>query len=286
MAFDLDHTTLLADLSLAADDIDARRMWLGGSEIGILVENDKAKINALARIKRGLQAPEDLSSVLPVMLGAYTEPLNAAWFCRALQREITNRQRRVFLPPPHDFVRCTLDGMTTDDAGAPALWEAKHVNAFSRISEVEAKYQPQVQVGMYGAGVQRGALSIFKGTFDHHVSWVAFNQEYCNAVLDRCLWFWTAVMNGRDPEPMPALPEPPTAIGRLRSVSMEGNNAWAVAAADFLNNREAAKAFNAAKDTLKDMLEPDVGDAYGHGVVVVRNKKGRTVKPIDGEDGE
>ncbi len=55
---------------------------------------------------------------------------------------------------------------------------------------------------------------------------------------------------------------------------MSLSNSWASAAGDWLQNKEAAATFNRATTLLKDLTEPDVGRAHGHGVEVNRAKNG------------
>jgi len=59
---------------------------------------------------------------------------------------------------------------------------------------------------------------------------------------------------------------------------MEGNNAWSAHAADWLANQAAAKKFDAAAKGIKELIEPDVGFAYGHGIEVKRSGRGLSIK--------
>ena len=43
---------------------------------------------------------------------------------------------------------------------------------------------------------------------------------------------------------------------------------------DWLNNRNAAKTHSAACATLKELVEPDVARAFGHGIEAKRSKVG------------
>ena len=60
----------------------------------------------------------------------------------------------------------------------------------------------------------------------------------------------------------------------MREVCLEGNNAWAAHAADWLIHRDAARKHQAATASLKDLVEPDVARAFGHGIEVKRSKAG------------
>jgi hypothetical protein len=60
----------------------------------------------------------------------------------------------------------------------------------------------------------------------------------------------------------------------VREVCLEGNNAWASSAADWLQHRLAAKKHAEATAGLKELVEDDVARAFGHGVEVKRSKAG------------
>jgi len=68
-------------------------------------------------------------------------------------------------------------------------------------------------------------------------------------------------------------PAPPKPVG-VREVCLEGSNAWAAAAADWLTHREAAKIHANACTSLKELVEPDVARAFGHGIEAKRSKAG------------
>jgi hypothetical protein len=70
-------------------------------------------------------------------------------------------------------------------------------------------------------------------------------------------------------EPLP----PPRPVG-IRELCLEGNNAWAAAAHDWLEHRDAAKAHAAATTLLKGLVDADVARAFGHGIEARRNKAG------------
>ena len=55
---------------------------------------------------------------------------------------------------------------------------------------------------------------------------------------------------------------------------MSESNLWASAALDWLANKDAAKTFEKAAKSLKALIEPDVGKATGHGIVIKRSKAG------------
>jgi predicted phage-related endonuclease len=262
--------TMIADLTtlgLSADAVSRRVLSIGGSDANTLMSGDDAAVLALWECKTGRRASDDLSDVLPVVMGSFTEPLNAAWFQKQTGLEIAERD--LPLAHPEDSWRtATLDGRLKDGA----IWEAKHVNAFGKPEETLARYQPQLHHNMSVAGAVKAHLSIFRGNAD----WVWFEVEYdpsYGEAVRKAEWaFWMAVQADEPPVPYPA--PPPPKVDAIREVDFTGNNAWAALAADWLSTREAAAKCDAAKDALKKLIEPDVKRAFGHGVEFSRDKRG------------
>ena len=91
-------------------------------------------------------------------------------------------------------------------------------------------------------------------------------------VLERGAQRRAAGGRGRAPCPAPVA---------TRELSFEGNNAWASAAADWLETNQAAKTHASACKTLKELLEEDVSRAFGHGIEAKRSKAGAiTIKEL------
>jgi predicted phage-related endonuclease len=145
---------------------------------------DPAAILHLWQEKRGEAEGEDLSRVLPVQMGVWTEPLNIHWFEMMSARRVTNRGSAL-AHPSYPFMTCTLDGQTTTAAGVYAVFEAKHVNAFAKIDEVVQKYMPQLHHNMAVTGLSHAILSVFVGTFTHEIVEVACDDWYLAQLIDR-----------------------------------------------------------------------------------------------------
>ena len=84
--------------------------------------------------------------------------------------------------------------------------------------------------------------------------------------------FWDCVLSGKEPVAVEP-PPPPRPIG-TREVCLEGNNAWASAAFDWLKHREAAKIHASACTSIKGLVEENVSRAFGHGIEAKRSKSG------------
>jgi len=60
----------------------------------------------------------------------------------------------------------------------------------------------------------------------------------------------------------------------VREVCLEGSNAWAAAAADWVAYREPARLHGVAVAELKELVEADVKRAFGHELEARRSKSG------------
>lgn len=262
----------LATLGLSADAVARRVMSIGGSDANIIMAGDDAALLSLWEQKTGRRQPDDLSDVLPVVMGSFTEPLNAAWFEKQTGLRIIARGDA--LAHPEDAWRtATLDGGIEADADIyDAIWEAKHVGAFWKDDQILAKYQPQLHHNMAVAGVQKAHLSVFKGNADWLHFEVSYDPDYGAAVRKAEWQFWMAVQADEPPVAYPAPPPPPA--DAMREVDFTGSNEWAALAADWLANQPAAKAFEKCAKELKALVEPDVKLATGHGIKISRSKSG------------
>jgi hypothetical protein len=258
----------LEQLGLGERERAERRSGIGGSDANTILSGDRDRMLALWQAKRGDIAEADLSASLAVMLGCWTEPFNRMWYERLAGQKVD----RLGIPltcPANPWRRCTLDGYIVE---TDTIWEAKHTSAFAKAEEVLERYMPQLQHNMAVARVERAILSVIFGNHKYEMFEVASDWIYQIELLQAEADFWDCVQSGR--EPVPAVPPaPPRPIG-VREVSLEGNNSWAAAAADWLDHREAAKTHAAACTTLKELVEPDVARAFGHGIEARRSKAG------------
>ena len=256
----------LALLGLTREQREQRRLFIGGSDAARIVSGDW---HSLWLEKTNQRDGEDLSQNFAVQLGNATENLNLAWYELKTGRVLS----RLGEQPRHsmfDFLGCTLDGF---DAALPAVVQAKHVNAYSKMEEVIQRYTPQVTHEMLVCGVSLAMLSVIVGTNEPVVTEIVLDEFYGSQYIDQCRRFWGHVMDGTEPEQGKPLP-PPAPVEAFRTVDMSGNNEWASLAADWVENQKAAKRFEIAAKGLKGMVEPDVGLAFGHGVQINRDKRG------------
>ena len=257
-------------VELGADDqtLARRHQVIGGSDANTILSGSPERIHRLWLEKRGEAQPEDLSGKLPVMLGCWTEAFNRQWYERATGRVISRVGEWVRCST-HEWRACTLDGFLVDTG---TVWEAKHSSSFAKGDELLERYMPQLQHNMAVTGAATALLSVIFGNGKWECFEVAADWLYQQDLLEAEIRFWSCVVSGKPPVPA-AVPPPPKAIG-VREICLEGNNLWASSAAEWLMHGEAAKRHAAAVATLKDMIEPDVARAFGHGIEAKRSKAG------------
>ena len=258
----------LSGIGLTVAEIKARKLGIGGSDANIILSGDDERIAALWAVKRGQAAPADLSSNLAVMMGCWTEAFNRQWYEAQTGYLVTSPGKAV-ISSEHDWRRCTIDGYVPV---LESIWEAKHTNAFVSADDVIARYMPQLQHNMAVTRSTRANLSVIFGNAKWEAFEIAADWMYQEDLLIAEARFWDCVRSGERPVPAP-VPTPPKPIG-VREICLEGNNAWAAAAADWLAYREAARLHGVAATALKELVEPDVKRAFGHGIEAKRSKSG------------
>ena len=258
----------LDGLQLSAERVDARNRGIGGSDANIILSGDAERLMRLWQEKRGDAEPEDLSGRLAVVLGSWTEEFNRQWYTKLSGNPVLDAGAQLTCSE-FRWRKCTLDGVV---AGSGAIFEAKHTNSFVKPEEVLERYMPQLHHNMAVAKADRAVLSVIFGNARYEMFEVAADWLYQFDLLEAEKAFWSAVLSGDPPVVVDAPPAPrPVAT---RELSFESNNAWASAAAHWLETNEAAKTHASACKTIKELVEDDVRRAFGHGIEARRNKAG------------
>ena len=258
----------LGNFQLSAERVDARNRGIGGSDANIILAGDSERVLRLWQEKRGEAEPEDLSGRLAVVLGCWTEEFNRQWYEKLSGNPVIDAGTQLTCST-YRWRKCTLDGVV---AGSGAIFEAKHTNSFVKPEEALERYMPQLQHNMAVAKSDRAVLSVIFGNAKYEMFEVAADWLYQLDLLEAEKAFWNAVLSGEPPVIMDAPPAPrPVA---MRELSFEGNNAWASAAADWLETNQAAKTHATASKTIKELVEDDVKRAFGHGIEARRNMAG------------
>lgn len=251
-----------------------RRQGIGGSDANILVNGTAAEIAALWEIKRGMREPDDLDGHLPVAMGSWTEELNRSWFTRQTGRAVAIVGGIV--NPARRYLRANLDGMTTTEAGMPAVFEAKHVNAWADVAAERQRYMPQLHHCMAVAGVNHAVLSVFRGTTEWHALEVEVDPWFLASLMDREEAFWRCVETGECPVDLPVArpPVPQEEWRTIDATTAPFANEWVSLAHDWLTLKSAAGMWKDAGARLKELVPEDGGEVIGYGIKATRAKNG------------
>jgi len=255
-------------MSLTEAQIAFRKHGIGGSTANVIMSGDDEKILRLWREYRGEIEPEDLSDVLQVVIGSATEPVNIAFFERRTGRKITHMGAEK-LSLHYPWMMCTLDGLTDNNE---TVYEAKTVSPFAKPEEIKARYLPQLTHNMIVCELDRAVLSVIYGNGHKFEQYdVTLDEEYAECLIRAEELFWNAVQTGQSPV---FVQPPPPPVEAIRIEDMTGRNEWSSAAGEWLENLAASKKFTKAADTIKGLIEPDVSEAFGHGITAKRSKNG------------
>ena len=260
-------------MTLTAAQLASREGKLTASRVGVLMNGDDQAVCDLWRECAGdtTWEPDDLSDVWPVQLGTVTEALNLRWYAFKTGREPT-RQGEVVVSPERPWAAATLDGWDADYPDGAAAIECKHCGGYEPLDRVVARYMPQLHWQMYCTGAQHAVLSVIEGAKEPVLEEIPLDADYLAELLRRADEFWRCVETLTPPvAPPPVAPPRPAA---MREVDMGRSNEWGHFAADWLGNRDAAKAFDTATRELKALTPDDASRAYGHGIVAKRSRNG------------
>ena len=253
-------------MALTQEQKAFRAKLLGGSDANIIMSGDEEKILKLWNVKTGQQEDEDLSDVLQVQMGVHTESFNIEWFTKKTGRKVTdNGVQRVADGRP--FMGCTLDGLTDDGL---TVFEAKHVSAFSNEDEILDRYYPQLTHNMLVCGVEKAVLSVFFGNHKWEKFDVSLDALYADILVGAETKFWDCVQSKIPPVAVKVS----APIDAVRRVDMTGNNSWANFSVQLKQNSAGKKLYDEAVASLKSLIEPDVAEAFGHGIKIKRDKRG------------
>ncbi len=258
----------LEQLRMGVAEQSARSTGVGGSDANVILSGDREKILTLWKEKRNEAEAPDLSVNLAVALGSWTEAFNRQWYEKITGQTVHSVGISISCST-YSWRRCTLDGWVTVTG---AVWEAKHTNAFAKPDEVLERYMPQLQHNMAVSKAESAVLSVIFGNHKFEIFEVAADWLYQLDLLQAEEDFWNCVLSGREPVPA-SVPPAPRPVG-TREVCLQGNNAWASAAVDWLQNREAARIHSAACGLIKNLVKDDVTRAFGHGIEAKRSRSG------------
>jgi predicted phage-related endonuclease len=242
---------------------ERRCLGIGGSDATRIMAGDWL---ALWEEKTGRRGPPDLSDVLAVQLGAYTESFNLFWFQRKTQVAVSTVDCEGLRHKQYGFMQANLDAW----AGANGLVECKHTNGFAKAEEIVSRSYWQCLHYLAVTGSEQAYLSVIFGNSKWDYFEIARSTEDIALLIQRENTFWEHVTTDTPPPTTSPAVKVPVQLDNLREVDMTGNNEWAVCAADWLTNKAAAKKFEIAAKGLKELTAGDAKFAFGHGVKVTR----------------
>jgi predicted phage-related endonuclease len=269
-------------MSLTPEQIIRRKKGIGGSDAARIWRGDWTELWAE---KTSRAKPKDLSAVLAVQMGSFTEAFNATWYELQTDEKIDrSRIEETFVHPAYDWMLCHPDGLIVRPSGPPVLWEAKHTGVWDQPEAVLETYFCQVQHNMMVVGADEAVLSVFYGNAMWRKWTIAGDAGFQGALMAREEAFWDHVLNDTNPGGSPALPIPTVRPAELATIDMSGSNAWAVHAADWLGSHVAAKLNADAAKALKELVEAEHGFVHGHGLVAERTGRGLSLRAVTAKD--
>jgi hypothetical protein len=149
--------------------------------------------------------------------------------------------------------------------------DCKAIGTWRKLDDACLFYLPQLVVQRGCVGARRAALLIVHGGAEPQEYPAEILDEYAALVWERVDQFWQCVLDLTPPVEMPEITAPVPAV---REYIMTGQNEWASFAADWIENRSAAKIFTEASAGLKEMVPADAARCIGHGIKITRNKAG------------
>jgi len=145
---------------------DNRLTGIGGSDAKKIMIGDWHDL-WLEKTKR--KEGDDLSNILPVQMGSFTEAFNLYWFEKQTGWIVStdNREQR---HADCGFMRCEIDGWTD---GTPI--ECKHVNQNTSDERLIENYYPQIQ---------------------HQIAITGASMVYLSALFGNARWAYSRLSSG------------------------------------------------------------------------------------------
>ena len=169
-----------------------RKQGIGGSDATRLYNGDWYD---LYLEKIGEKESDDLSRVLPVQMGVYTEDFNIRWFEQETGIKVVGEQ--VFITSKeYPFLYCNIDGVLQEKK---ALLECKHTNAFTNEVKTAEKYRAQIQHYLMIYGADKMYLSMFFGNMKWGLVEVLPDKKFQEQLLAAEVLFWHMVQTKSPP---------------------------------------------------------------------------------------
>lgn len=253
---------------LSPEQIKARAGKLTASRVACLMTGDAQAIMRLYREMIGEELPEDLSHVWPVRLGEATEALQLNWYEEQTGTPLLHRGA-VIIHPRHPWAAATLDGW---DETLHCPIECKHVGGREPLEVIIDRYQPQMQWQMEVTFAKQCGLSVIMGANAPVVEFIERDEDYAAEMVKRGRQFMDCVAAGREPVALDPVAAP---VDATKVIDMQGNNAWADRAAEWISTKPLSDRCRDAEKILKAMMPDDAKKAFGYGVQITRDRASR-----------
>jgi hypothetical protein len=268
-------------LGLSAEALENRRGFVMASDAKPIMEGEWRKI---WRLKKGLDAEDDLSGVLPVQMGSMTEPFNAFWFAKTTGRRVDYYSGNTLMQmiyaelagrvafedefqrsPEYPWMACSLDAMSITSKGDPCVLDFKHVGTFN-YNTLADRYLASMTHQATVMGVDHWALSVLVGNSKLEVIEQEVDWLYQAELIEKTRAFWDLVERDEEPDEVAPKVEPPKPQPRLRVVHLDDDcrENWAGEAIDlirtFATTDEAHKLHMLTRENIKKIVPDDVGE--------------------------
>ena len=249
-----------------------RRNFIGGSDCVQIMHEDWLE---LWLVKTGRKEPEDLSEILPVQLGSFTEEFNLDWFSKQHENCVLTHKQFT--------MEKTIEGVpckgTVDAVFNGHVVEAKHTNPFYKMSDVINRYMPQLQMYCYLSGKDGIWLSVIFGNSDYKHVFIDFNLKYFSTMMKHVKKFWEYVEQDQQPRVDDEVPEEDCnvesiPVDKLIIRNAEKDNEFTSLSIDYHTHYHSYKIFEKIKQDLKKIIKPTEREVYNEYLSVRKNKRG------------
>lgn len=262
-----------------------RSTGLGGTDAMRIMAGDWHR---LYQEKVGEAQPEDLSGVFKVQLGIRSEAFHAEWFAHMTGLQVADPEHG-YTSVTHDFMFANIDRLVPEKG---TFVELKHSRNGVNVWDKARYYMPQLQHYIHVLDVNACYFSVIRGNDEPQWCVVDRDDDYIDGLIKMESSFWWHVKQKIAPDIVPqgeinrvAKKAESIKVDNLIVSDMQHNNLWTDAAQRFIANQAMAKAFDQAKEDIKGLVTDEMGEAYGHGIVAKRNKRGHIIIRAAKEDG-
>jgi len=264
-------------MALSKEQHAFRKKGLGGSDATRIMSGEWHK---LWLEKTGREESDDLSDVLPVQLGTWTEEFNRQWYQKQTGLVVLTDGCDMLRHKERPYMLANLDGIVVDPMDSSqgklnkiAIFEAKHTNQFKTIEDCVKQYYAQMQHYMYVSDENMCELSVIFGNSRWESYEVLRDEPYIQNLLQMEEAFWAHVEDDEPPEDIEQQ-KAKIKLDDMKTVRYGNSRTFVAQAEVWKATRPIVKQFKDAEKGLKGMLPDDVRTAFGAGVYISRSKTG------------